>query len=145
VKDAFLQYLKGISLTDVLINRIEKVISSYQQFYPEEIVDIYVSEFITEDGIREYDSLWLFSEKYCMEATKFITNDDFDITPLKNQIHYIRIKKQEYDFNGITEKSRLTIQISLEYPLSGDLKGSKENCDYLMKILTKHILPNLIS
>ena len=145
MKDEFLQYLKRISLTDVLINRIEKIISSYLLLCPEEIVDIFVSEFIKEDGMREYESLWLFSEKYTMEAKQFIIQDDFDITPLKKRVYYIGIKKQDYDFKEITDKSRLTIDFTLEEMVQGDLKGSKENCEYLLKVFVKHILPNLIS
>ena len=143
MKEAFVQYLREISLTIPLIDRIDHVISSYAIFCPEVITQIFVSEFIKEDGTREYESLWLFSETFIMEAKRFVNQDNFDITPLKNRLNYIQIEKRDYEFTETTESSRLSIHFSSRDGISGDIKGSKVNCRYLYDIFVNHILTNL--
>jgi len=143
VKDQFLKYLKGIYLTDVLIHRIDQIIKEYEHLCPDEIIDIFVSDYVKEDGSREYESLWLFSGNYTMEAKEFVNKDDYDITPIKRHISYVSMEKQDFDFKNISEKSRFKIYFKMESDAIGENKGSKENCIYLTNILNEHILPNL--
>ena len=143
MKEEFIEYLKSIGLTETLCKRIETIYEFYNDVCPDEITGIFVTDYITRDGSREYETLWFFSEKYAMEAKQFIKKDDFDITPIKNRIQYWRIEKQNYDFKKATEKSRLYLEFTLDTGISGDFKASKENCDYLRNIILKYVLPNL--
>jgi hypothetical protein len=63
---------------------------------PAEITGMFVTDYIKEDGAREYENLWLFPQTYCMEAKQFITKDDFDIAPIRSRIHYWNIRKQDF-------------------------------------------------
>ena len=64
------EYLDGIGITtNVLKERVKLVYSVASQMCPEEIEDIFVTDYIKEDGTREYESLWFFSDKYCLEVT----------------------------------------------------------------------------
>jgi len=143
MKEEFIKYLESIGLTETLCKRIETIYEFYKDVCPDEIADIFVTDYITEDGSREYENLWFFSEKYAMEAKQFITKDDFDITPIKNRIHYCRIQKWDYDFKKATEKSRLYLRCDQDTGMSCEFKASKENCDYLKDIILNYILPNL--
>jgi len=143
MKEEFIEYLKFIGLTETLCKRIEAIYKFYRDLCPDEITGIFVTDYTMGDGSREYENLWFFSEKYAMEAKQFIIKDDFDITPIKNGIHYWRIQKQEYDFKKATEKSRLYLEFRLGTGISGEFKASKENCDYLRDIILKYVLPNL--
>lgn len=138
-------YLKSIGMSDVLMRRVETIQEFYQGICPDEIRDIFVNDFIKEDGTREYGSVWFFSQTYAMEAKSFTSKDDFDMTPLRKRLTYWRVEKQDYDFAKATEKSRVLLQIRMDYPVTGEFRASKENCDFLRDVLRKHILPNLIS
>ena len=141
MKDEFVGYLKAIGLTDVLINRIGTVYEFYQGVCPEELVDIFVTDLVKQDGSREYENLWLFSQGYAMEAKSFVTKDNFDMTPQRKIVHWT-IEKQDYDFRNATEKSRLYLVADAAENLHYLFKASKENCDYLREIFRKYILPN---
>lgn len=144
MKEEFVTYLKSIDIAETIIDeKIEPIYEFYEEIYPDEITDIFVTDYIKEDGTREYENLWFFSEKYVMEAKLFIEKDDFDITPIKNRIDYLEIKKQDYDFKEATGKSRLYLEFALDTRVTCKFKASKENCNYLRAIIFKYVVPNL--
>jgi hypothetical protein len=143
MKSEFVTYLESIGITKPIQEKIEKVYEFYINICPEEISDIFVTDYIKEDGPREFDSIWFFSNNYIMEAKQFMSKDDFDISPIKGRIVYFSIQKQDYDFEKATEKSRLNLLFGMDTEVKARLKASKENCDFLHNISSKYILPNL--
>jgi len=144
MKDEFLKYLESIGMTKTLRKRVETIYAFYTETCPDEITDIFVSDYIKEDRTREYQNLWFFSPKCCMEAHSFITEDYFDIDAMQNRIATWEIRKQDYDFKKATEKSRLHLVFWLPPDRHAEFKASKENCDYLKDIFLKYVVPNLI-
>jgi hypothetical protein len=146
MKDQFGKYLESIGIIAYpYLERIDSIYDFCKQICPDEITGIFVTDYIKEDATREYENLWFFSERFSMEAKQFTKGDDFDITPIFKQIHYLDIKKQDYDMVRSTEKSRLHITFVMTSQVSGELKASKENCDHLRDIMKKHLLPNLLN
>ncbi len=143
MKEKFKEYLEAIGITKTFQERIETIYDFYREICPDEITGILVTDYIKEDGAREYENIWYFSKGYCMEAKQFTGKDDFDITPIQNRVCYWQIKKQDYDFKKAGEKSRLHLHFSLDTGIVGDIKASKENCDYLRNIACEYVLPNL--
>ena len=143
MRDEFSQYLQTIGTSTVVRERIEGIHEFYKGICPEEITGIFVTDYIKADGVREFDSLWFFSRKYAMEAKQFLSEDDFDIATFDKSIERMAIKKQDYDFKQATEKSRLNVNVYTASDLNGDLKASKENCDYLREVTLTYLLPNL--
>jgi len=143
MKAEFVSYLNSISATDQVMARVEIILNFYKEACPEDIMDIFICETIKSDGNREYQSLWLFSEKYAMEAKNFLIQDDFDIMPIKNLMTYCDVQKTEYDFNNASEGSRLLVKISVTHMLNGELRASKANCNFLKSITLKYFVPNL--
>jgi hypothetical protein len=138
------QYLTAIGMSEALRNRVQEVFEFYKALCPDEIKAAFVTDYIKEDGSREFENLWFFSTEYMMEAKQFVTKDDFDLTPILNKVKYWTLQKSDYDFKKASEKSRLHVHLILNTGISGDLKASKENCDYLKEIILKHIIPNLM-
>ena len=143
MREEFIKYLESIGITKTLHKRIETIYEFYQEIGKDEITSIFITDNMNEDGSREYENLWFFSEKYCMEAKQFITKDDFDIAPIKKRIYYCNIRKQNYDFKKATEKSRIYLIFRFDTGMGGEFKAAKENCDYLRKIIHKYVVPNL--
>jgi len=143
MKEKFIKYLESISIANALRERIETIYELCKEICPDEITGIFITDYIKEDGSREYENLWFFSEKNCMEAKQFITKYDFDITSIKKRVNYWTIKKQNYDFKEATEKSRLFLRVGFDINLVGELKAAKENCDYLKEIILKYVKINL--
>jgi hypothetical protein len=143
MRGEFIKYLESIGIIKALRERIETIYELYKGICPDEIIGIFITDYIKEDGSREYENLWFFSEKNCMEAKQFITKDDFDINPIKKRVNYWNIQKQNYDFKKATEKSRLFLRVEFDINRSGELKAAKENCDYLKEIILKYVKINL--
>jgi hypothetical protein len=143
MKEEFTKYLISIGMTKTFDTRVQTIYEYYKEICPDEITDIFVTEYIKEDASREYENLWFFSSKYCMEAKLFITKDDFDMTPISNQITYWKVEKQDYDFKRATDKSRLSLELAFEAAIRGHLKASRENCNHLKDIILKHVVPNM--
>ena len=142
MKAKFADYLKSIGMTKTNIERVETIHKFYKGICPDEITDVFVSEYLKEDGSREYENIWFFSQKYCMEAKLFLTKDDFDITPIWKRIEYLRIEKQDYDFKKAKDQSRLFLHFTLDTKMTCDFKASKENCDNLRSMIVNFITPN---
>lgn len=143
MKEKFDTYIEIIGIKGELIDRIKTICEQYKEISTEEITDIFVTDYINKDGSREYENLWLFSDDCCMEANNFITEDSFDCSTLKNRITRWEVNKQNYDFRDTSEKSRLNINFNMENDLSGELKASRENCNFLKDIFLTYIKPNL--
>ena len=139
----FIKYLESMGITKALRERIETIYECCKELCSNEITNIFITDYIKEDGLREYENLWFFSEKYCMEAKQFRTIDDFDIIPIKKRVTYWNIQKQDYNFKKATEKSRLFLRVNFEFGMSGVFKAAKENCDYLKKIILKYVMKNM--
>lgn len=146
MRDEFVDYLGAIGVTTTAIGRVAEVYNFYHSIYPQEIPAVFVTDFINDEGRREYENLWFFTDSLTMEAKNFLTGDDFDAAPLRRNLSYWSIKKQHYDFAEATDKSRLSLYFRSEYAGGGitfDLKASGENCDYLRDIFFRYVSPNL--
>ena len=143
MKQSFLDYLKMVGVKEPLHKRIEGILQFYKELCPEDITDIFVSEYLTQDGNREYSSVWFFSANYVMEAKYFIEKDDFDIMAL-NQITYLEIEKKDYDFKQAKAESRMTAAYAaITNLVTGKLQSSQENCDVLKHILLEYLIPQV--
>ena len=143
MKKYFVQYLKSIGIVELFYERTESILQFYESLYPNEIEDVFVSEYIDNEGKRQYEDLCFFSSQATMEAKRFLTDYDFDASPIRERVIYWRMRKTDFDFEKPTEKSRLDIEFGLEHRITGRLKASKENCNHLYHVFKKYILPNM--
>ncbi len=68
MKDEFLEYLESIGMTKTLCKRVETIYAFYTEICPDEITDIFITDYIKEDGTREYQNLWLNNHRICILA-----------------------------------------------------------------------------
>ncbi|MCH8994544.1 MAG: hypothetical protein IH959_06185 [Chloroflexi bacterium] len=139
----FKTYLRGIDMTAPLIERTAEVYDFYRPIVNAAIPAIFVSEYVTDEGLRQYDSLWLFTPRLVMEAKSFLKTDDFDFAPIRLKMTYIRFLKEEYDFRRATEKSRLSVQCRDEGSVTYSLRASGANCDRLKDVSLRFLMRNL--
>lgn len=140
----FIDYLNNLNITETLQKRIEYIYEVFEVMCSDEIVNIFVTNYIKGNGSKEYENLWFFSTKYAMEAKNFIKTDDFDITPIKNRINYWNIKMENYNYQNATQTSRLFLTFKSNVHIDFTFKASEKNCDYLRDIIQKYVKPNLV-
>lgn len=138
-------YLESLNLTKVAYNRVREVHEFFGIVCPEELRDALISEYITEEGLREYESIWFFSDTYLMEAKDFLHTDHFDLVALKLGVLRWEIQGQDYDYKNATSSSRINLSILLvgSY-ITGSMRASRENCDALMARVQEYIVPNIV-
>jgi hypothetical protein len=146
MKTEFQSYLEniGIQPNAPYYERIEAIIHFYENLGITTIEDIFISEYLDKEGNRIYESLWLFTPVSVMEAKNFLTEENFDCALYDDLIRYWVIKKKDYDFNTSSADSRITIYFKVSERgfggISGEIKASQNNCDYLINIFRKHVL-----
>jgi len=147
MKAEFVEYIKAIGLTETLTHRVHAFHDFCRVVCPDEIERIFISEYITQEGGRVFESVWFISNMYAMEAKEFAVKEDYDIALVSQPIGYLSVQMQDYDLSKATEKSRLTIKVILSgvglAGTSGGMKASKENCDFLWKLIREYFLPKL--
>lgn len=147
MRDEFVDYLGSIGVTQTAMKRVIDVYNFYKPLCPEEITGIFVTDFINDEGRREYENLWFFSDSLVMEAKRFLTAEEFDMVPFRNSVARWEIKKQDYDFERATDESRFSLEFSIGEvgiaTLGAEFRASKENCDFLKDIFLKYVVPNV--
>ena len=142
----FIPYLTDVGITsDAYLNRVRLLYELCSDICPEEIEDMFVEDYIKEDGTREYDDISFFSKTYVVGAYKFLTQIKFAISPIAKRLTYLNILVQEFDFQKASEKSRINVGFKTVQGIDGNYKAAKKNCIYLQAIINKYFKPNLIT
>lgn len=149
--DKINSYLPTIGCEIPIIDRVKIFYKIYQALLcPEEIINLLVTEDTNNEGLREYKSLWFFSENFAMETKDIITADvtqlaNFDMMTIKNSIVYWDIKSKSFGFQEATIASKLNVDIKFRDTIYADFQVSQKNCEYFMsEIFQRHIKPNFI-
>lgn len=142
MKEEFTDYLKSIGISEALYRRILEIYELYKSVCPEEITEIFVTDYIRDDNSREYENFWCFSNHFWMEARKFAFEDNFDMCFIKKRVLRWEIKKKNYDFKKATQGSRLSLLINIHFIAEGNLRATGENCDRLRDIILKYVVSN---
>lgn len=146
MKQEFESYLNSIELSsETIIKNVERLYQYASKLCPEEIKDMFVSDFIKENGSREYENLWFFSQNYMMEARNF-RNDreyDIDIAKYSEWISYYRTQLKDYDLVSASSESRMSLQFINNDNTTFMLKASRGNCDKLISVIENYVKKNI--
>jgi hypothetical protein len=144
MKTEFDEYLKKIGISELFYERSKQVIEGVAKFIGEGILDIFVSDYIDNEGKRHYEDLLLFTEHIIVEAKQFLTQDHYFINNVKEcPMTGIDFSAQEYGFETATTKSRISVRVYCGTVLIVPMKAAQENCDYLNVIFKKYFLQTL--
>lgn len=141
MKPEFVEYIAVIGVPAALQERIAIHYECFQAFCPEEIGGIFVTDYITKEATRIYGSLHFVSDSFIMEAKEFATDDHLEMALFERPLKYWTLRKQDYDLKKATEASRIYFTGHLTENLGFELKGSKENCDFLRDLVLRYFLP----
>ena len=144
MKEDFENYFDAIRLDGAFREKANEIIDFYEGLYPRQLESIFVTEYVDNEGNRQYSNLSLFTSNFTFEAKNFLTQDNFDSTTIKNTIVYWELVKENYNFKIATQKSRMSLDFSLATGIHGNFRSSGKNCDFLRDIFKKHIIPNEI-
>ena len=103
--NSYESYLEDIGfVSGPFVNRIKPLLDIASKMCPTEITDIIITNYIKNDLTIEFQSLWFFSDKYCLEAKEFLTKVDLDIAFFFESVKYWNIKLENYNYKKALNK-----------------------------------------
>jgi hypothetical protein len=137
------EYLVSIGIREPIEQRVNEILNKINALFSNiEILDVAVNDYIKEDMTRIYDSIRFYSKDFTIRVNGLTEPEyHFIIAPSIKDIDLIKIESKNFDFIKANEKSRLMITAQYPNRIINDLKGSGTNCDHLMEIYRKYILP----
>lgn len=140
MEEKFVKYLESIGITQVLMPRIEWLIGALENISGEKIIDIFISEYMQDDGTRFYEDFRAFSENYQLAALKFINIDKYAIWDRnKQRFSGMNWDVSNYDFRSASPNSRASLLCSFYMPGPMLLKASQNNCDKLFAVFKEYL------
>lgn len=147
MKQEFIDYLSAIGLSDVLKDRISKVLNEVTILYGMTADDIFLCNLEGSDGTKDYTSLWVFNADSIVECKQVLRgeNEDYDLVKTSGNIAYFTLKKENYDFSTeANTDSKMSVRCVLRNNVTKcDFMGSGINCKYLLEIAKKYIINNV--
>jgi hypothetical protein len=142
---AILRYLEDIDITPSVTRRIEFIADQVALLLPSETEfdSVVVSEYVGEDGIRTYESLWLTAGGVLSEARNFMAEEQVDFIVITNAIDRVELTKTNYQPGKATPESRLSVQFSTKTRVVGHLRASGQNCEPLYSWAREVLIANL--
>jgi hypothetical protein len=144
MKSEFNEYLKMLAVSNIVKKRSQAAYELFSTAIGENIDQIFISDFINQDGLMQFDTLWFFSKNYLMQAKNFLQTDSYEIMPYKSLITNITIELQNFDFKDTNEKSRLNLRIKISPSGEYYFKSSNLNCNQLKNIYFDYFLKNIL-
>lgn len=139
------KYLDDIQITEPIRNRIEDIHTLIQSIHPSQIIDIFISEYVKDDGTHVYEAIDFYTDKYTFTVFDFIQDQPLIIMGyLQQEVNQAIFRYKHYNFVKATEHSRLTIDLQYDQPeWIGHLKATGRNCNHLINTYRKFFLPQL--
>ena len=100
--DMIKDYLKLIGMiADVDTQRTKEIFSQGKFLCPEELKDIFISNYEETDGKEQFKDLWLFSDNYVIEAMNFSKQETpkLEMTIFSNNIQVVAFETNNFDFS----------------------------------------------
>ena len=147
--DSVENYLESIGMiSDIDIKRVKEIFNQGKNLCLEELKMIFISNYKETDGRDQFKDLWLFSDNCLIEVLGFNKQETlkFDITIFRKNIHTISIETSNLNFSqSAKDDSKLHIEFYILNGFSCDQLAYGHNCDVLMSIYKKYLIPNLVS
>jgi hypothetical protein len=101
----------------------------------------FLSESTDDDGLRHFESLWLFNHDATMEAHLSENEDDqLDGARVRGRLVRWAIRSKDYDFRRAGPDSRMSVQLWYTNDIWGDINATGANCDRLRELLRRYVL-----
>jgi hypothetical protein len=144
---SFEEYFKAIGIKEPIQKRIEYLFGRIKTLFPDvEFTDVSISEYVDSINQRQFESIRFYSNQgIIVKAHNFLFEEKYVLSHHSKNLNFIQIETKNYDFKKANANSRIFITGTYGPSPSEamDLKGSAENCDYLLAIYKKYFLTRM--
>lgn len=145
MNNEFENYCSSVGMGDSLKQQVSELHDQLRRFIPAlAIEDIFIGEYVTNDGIRQYDTLHFFTSSNVFEIESFVSHPKIGIAKLGPC--YLEMSKEDFDLSTPAESSRL--KVNVVWAAQGfmlNMQASGENCSMLLNVVQKYILPGVVA
>lgn len=142
------EYLKSIGKpSDVDIQIIKGILSQANFLCPEELKDIFVSNYNVADDKEQFKDVWFFSDNYLVEVLNFNKKESptLELAILSQNVQSVSLETEDFDLSKkAKDNSWLRIRFYTFSDWSCEQVASGHNGDTLKKIYNKYIKPNIV-
>jgi len=142
----FSDYYESLGMGKLLIEKMSSFHNQFNILMNGQPSDVMVSEYVTEDGQKQYTTASMFTDDYVFEIEKFISDSPkIWVAKLHNNIAHIGMTAKEYDYSEPTAASRLIVECRWikDANFILDIKASGDNCRHLQEKNKKYIKNNI--
>lgn len=138
-------YLEALGGGPALTAKVEAAVRGFVFLCGSEPERIFVCNTIDPTTDEQgYAGIWGFHGEFWMEARGVGSELDVDISSYVDGIHYLGIQYKEIQLpDGISERSRLSVEIQTDKLAYSSLSAVGLNCGYLLNIIDTLFRPNL--
>lgn len=142
MKENLIRYVRSLSIGGVLLEQISNLYDQCQSLVADAIEEIIVSEIIDKEGIKSYDLLYFFSNKYIIEIENFVSQPEIWII---NRINPSYVKFTSTDFNMVEAQasSRLAVTAMWGSSMGGfgmNPKAAGQNCLHVLAVMKRYVI-----
>lgn len=147
MKENIVDYLNRIGMSEAVINRVSYIHDEISQLFDTKEIDAALICDVTNNGVREFTSLWFFTSSMAFECKRFMVSDDYDVTPIEKNVVYFNVIKDSYSFDKDPgDNSQVTMNaLSINGKITMNFHVTGENCKYAIEIARNYLIPNVIS
>lgn len=130
-----LKYFSLIGLDADLKQKADQIknnLSNLNGFKPQKV---FVTDYLQTDRTKVFENLLFFADDVVYEIKNFSAEERYAIYKIKDNVTMVQILKNDHNFKNFDESSRIYIRVSLRFDAELELKGTGENCRFLMDLL----------
>jgi hypothetical protein len=140
MKGALKSYADDLNLSRTVRARVDELRAYAERLTSQTVVDMFVTDYLNDDGVRQYENLWFFTTNGVVEAKQFLQKDDIDyLSSSRRPNYYWRIESEHYNFEKASDASRLSVTVRVDQGFGMQFKASGSNCDHLSRLLRAHV------
>jgi hypothetical protein len=138
-----LKYFDLIGLDTELKQKADQIKNRLAQFNGFTPQKVYVSEFLRSDQTKVFENIVFISGKIICEVRNFAAEEKYVFYKTDHNVATVQVMKHDHDFQTFESSSRIHVRIAFRYGTDLVLKGSGENCRFLMDLLNTVFLADL--
>lgn len=135
-------YLEGLRMSTIMIERIVGFIDEYRVMMGAPPEFVFVENPIDALGAVEFSNLILFAGNTYVEFSINEPNRTITLVNIEKSINRMVMPTiQQMSLSEISERSRLTVQIFDDMDVIGYFAASGSNCDELIDMVRRYVIP----
>lgn len=139
MKEEFVEYMRGLGMSDTLIETARNKYAQCVALASSEFDDLFVVDYVEVDGSRRFESIACFKIGCIVET--FLARNRIEALSLSDRIDGVTLSYDDYDLITATSESRLHVELASGVIPSWGLRGTGLNCDKLLSVVNTYITP----